>query len=102
MKEEEFKNIADSMADNIYNGYEDGYEDYKVGVVDGMKHARYNPNPELIKKIIDLTLGQVRDQGWDLLDAQGQEQIDMVYDAIEDDITNYVEELKDDDEFDNL
>ena len=46
---------------------------------------------EFVKKIIDLTLDQVREQGWDLLDAFGHEQPDMVYNAIKDELDEIIE-----------
>ena len=39
-----------------------------------------------IKEIIDLTLDQVMDQGWDLLDAQRCDAIEMVYKKIKDEL----------------
>ena len=41
---------------------------------------------EFIKEIIELTLDQVREQGWDLLDAQDGDAIEMVYKAIKEDL----------------
>lgn len=39
---------------------------------------------ELIKEVIGLTIDQVKEQGWDLLDADYYEAIDMVYNNIKD------------------
>ena len=50
---------------------------------------------EFVKKIIDLTLDQVREQGWDLLDARGNEQPDMVYNAIKDELDEIIEDEED-------
>ena len=47
---------------------------------------------EFVKKIIDLTLDQVREQGWDLLDARENEQPDMVYNAIKEDVDELFDE----------
>ena len=47
---------------------------------------------EFVKKIIDLTLDQVREQGWDLLDAFEHEQPDMVYNAIKEDVDELFDE----------
>lgn len=47
---------------------------------------------EIVKKIIDLTLDQVREQGWDLLDAFEHEQPDMVYNAIKEDVDELFDE----------
>jgi hypothetical protein len=47
---------------------------------------------EIVKKIIDLTLDQVREQGWDLLDAMENEQPDMVYNAIKEDVDELFDE----------
>ena len=41
---------------------------------------------EYVKEIIGLTLTQVREQGWDLLDAQSNDAIEMVYKAIKEDL----------------
>ena len=51
-------------------------------------------NEEFVKRIIDLTLDQVREQGWDLLDAVERDQPDMVYNAIKDKLFD-----EDDEEF---
>ena len=50
---------------------------------------------EIVKKIIDLTLDQVREQGWDLLDAMENEQPDMVYNAIKDELDEIIEDEED-------
>lgn len=39
---------------------------------------------ELIKEVIGLTIDQVKEQGWDLLDANYHDAIDMVYNNIKD------------------
>ena len=51
---------------------------------------------EFIKKIISLTLDQVREQGWDLLDAFDHEQPDMVYNAIKDELDELIDEEDED------
>ena len=50
---------------------------------------------EIVKKIIDLTLDQVREQGWDLLDAFEREQPDMVYNVIKEDVDELFDEEED-------
>jgi hypothetical protein len=50
---------------------------------------------EFVKKIIDLTLDQVREQGWDLLDAWERDQPDMVYNAIKDELDEIIEDEED-------
>jgi hypothetical protein len=50
---------------------------------------------EFVKKIIDLTLDQVREQGWDLLDAWERDQPDMVYNAIKDELDEIIEDDED-------
>ena len=47
---------------------------------------------EIVKKIIDLTLDQVREQGWDLLDAMETEQPNMVYNVIKEDVDELFDE----------
>ena len=37
---------------------------------------------DLVKEVIELTLREVRDQGWDLLDASTSDGIEMVYNKI--------------------
>lgn len=41
---------------------------------------------ELIKEVIKLTLNEVKEQGWDLLDAPIYEAVDTVYDVIKDEL----------------
>ena len=41
---------------------------------------------DLIKEVIELTIDQVKEQGWDLLDARPDEAIKIVYDKIKDEI----------------
>lgn len=41
---------------------------------------------EFIKEIIGLTIDQVKEQGWDLLDANDDEAVQMVFNAIKDEI----------------
>lgn len=41
----------------------------------------------LIKEVIELTIDQVKEQGWDLLDARTDEAVKMVYDKIKDEIS---------------
>jgi len=41
---------------------------------------------ELVKEVIDLTLEQVKEQGWDLLDADENEQIERVYNLIKEEL----------------
>jgi hypothetical protein len=41
---------------------------------------------DLIKEVIELTIDQVKEQGWDLLDARTDEAVKMVYDKIKDEI----------------
>ena len=50
---------------------------------------------EFVKKIINLTLDQVREQGWDLLDAFEHEQPDMVYNAIKYELDEIIEDEED-------
>lgn len=52
---------------------------------------------EIVKKIIDLTLDQVREQGWDLLDAFEREQPDMVYNVIKEDVDELFDEEEEED-----
>ena len=41
---------------------------------------------DLVKEVIELTIDQVKEQGWDLLDACTDEAVKMVYDKIKDEI----------------
>lgn len=54
---------------------------------------------EFIKKIIDLTLDQVREQGWDLLDAMENEQPDMVYNVIKENVDELFDEYYEEEDY---
>ena len=54
---------------------------------------------ELIEKVIELTLEQVRDKGWDLLDQREDEQIQTVADAIETSVNDFEEDIEFDEEW---
>ncbi len=41
---------------------------------------------DLVKEVIELTLREVRDQGWDLLDASTSDGIEMVYNKIKEEL----------------
>ena len=56
---------------------------------------------EIVEKIIDLTLGQVREKGVDLLDELPQDQVGIVYDAIERDLEEFEDELQNDIDYDD-
>ena len=48
---------------------------------------------ELLEKIIDLTLYQVRKRGWELLDESENTQVQIVADAIERDVDDFIEDI---------
>lgn len=54
---------------------------------------------EFVKKIIDLTLDQVREQGWDLLDAFEREQPDMVYNVIKENVDKLFDEYYEEEDY---
>ena len=54
---------------------------------------------ELIEKVIELTLEQVRDKGWNLLDQREDEQIQTVADAIELSVNDFEEDIELDEEW---
>ena len=51
-------------------------------------------NRELLEKIIDLTLDQVREKGWDLLDEDTNTQVQTVADAIEREVDEFIEDYE--------
>ena len=48
---------------------------------------------EVLEKIIELTLEQVREKGWELLDENTATQNKIVADAIEDDVNDFIEDI---------
>ena len=47
---------------------------------------------EVLEKIIDLTLDQVRERGWELFDENTNTQVQIVADAIERDVDDFIED----------
>ena len=47
---------------------------------------------EVLEKIIDLTLDQVRERGWELFDENKISQVQIVADAIERDVDDFIED----------
>ena len=54
---------------------------------------------ELLEKIIDLTLDQVREKGFELLDESENTQVQIVADAIEHDVEEFIEDLEMEDDW---
>ena len=54
---------------------------------------------ELLEKIIDLTLDQVREKGFELLDESENTQVQIVADAIERDVEDFIEDLEMEDDW---
>lgn len=56
---------------------------------------------ELLEKIIDLTLDQVREIGMELFDENTNTQVKTVADAIERDVEDFIEDMNADDEWED-
>ena len=56
---------------------------------------------ELLEKIVDLTLDQVRERGWELFDENTNTQVQTVADAIERDVEEFIEDLEMEDDWEN-
>ena len=56
---------------------------------------------EVLEKVVELTLEQVRERGWELLDENTNTQIQIVADAIEREVDDFVEDLEADDEWED-
>ena len=56
---------------------------------------------ELLEKIVDLTLDQVRERGWELFDENTNTQVQTVADAIERDVEEFIEDLEMEDDWED-
>ena len=54
-----------------------------------------------MEKIVDLTLDQVRERGWELFDENTNTQVQTVADAIERDVEEFIEDLEMEDDWED-